>query len=307
MRALRWSLMWFGRARPEPVPGLRRDPAPTRWAYRMERLWLTPVFRALLRVGVPSFALAFAAGLYLNDDARRVALTANFVEMREAVEHRPEFMVRLMEVAGANAGLADAVRDIAALKLPLSSFDLDLEAARARIETLDAVASAGLRVRTGGVLEVTITERQPVIIWRKAEGLDLLDKDGRRVAMILARADRADLPLIAGEGGDAAVPEARALIAAMGPLASRVRGLVRMGARRWDIVLDRNQRILLPESDPLAALARLIALDRDEALLARDLLTVDLRLAARPTLRLAPGALAQLRGVTGLALVEGDL
>jgi cell division protein FtsQ len=300
------ALNRFRRAPVEAAP-VRRDPAPTRWAYRMERLWLTPVFRALLRVGLPSFALAFAAGLYLDNDARRAALAHSFVELRETVEQRPEFMVRLMAVEGANPGLADAVRDIAALKLPQSSFDLDLEAARARIETLDAVAGAELRVRTGGVLEVKITEREPVIIWRRAEGLDLLDRDGRRVAMILARGDRADLPLIAGDGADRAVPEAQALIAALGPLAPRLRGLVRMGARRWDVVLDRNQRILLPEADPLAALGRLMSLDRADALLARDVLTVDLRLAARPTLRLAPGALAQMRGVAGLALVEGDL
>ena len=29
----------LGRAVP-----LRRDPAPSRWAYRMQRLWLTPLF-----------------------------------------------------------------------------------------------------------------------------------------------------------------------------------------------------------------------------------------------------------------------
>jgi cell division protein FtsQ len=37
--------------------GAKRDPAPTKMAYRMERLWLTPVFRALMRVGVPAFAI----------------------------------------------------------------------------------------------------------------------------------------------------------------------------------------------------------------------------------------------------------
>ncbi len=306
MRALRL----FRKAAPEP--GVKRDPAPSRWAYRMDRLWLTPVFRAMMRVGVPAFALSFAAGLYLNDEGRRTALAQNWTEMREAVEQRPEFMVGLMAVDGASPSLADAVREIAALNLPRSSFDLDLDAARERIETLDAVASAELRIRSGGTLQVTITEREPVIVWRKETvpgetGLDLLDKEGRRIAMILTRADRPDLPLIAGAGADKAVSEARELIAAAGPLTPRLRGLVRMGERRWDVVLDRDQRIMLPEHDPLTAFKRLIALDQAEKLLDRDILSVDLRLAARPTLRLAPNALTQLRRDQGILTVENDL
>ncbi len=299
------SLNPFRKADPEP--GMRRDPAPSKWAYRMQRLWLTPVFRALMRVGVPAFAMAFAVGLYLNNDGRRAAMAQSWTDLRETVEQRPEFMVTLMAVDGANPGLADAVREIAAVNLPQSSFDLDLDAARGRIETLDAVAGADLAIRSGGVLQVTITEREPVIIWRKAEGLDLLDKDGRRVAMLVSREDRSDLPLIVGDGADAAVPEARALIAAAGPLLPRLRGVVRMGERRWDLVLDRDQRILLPEIDPLAALQRLIVLDAAEKLLERDLLTVDLRLAARPTLRLAPRALTELRRDKGLLTVENEL
>lgn len=290
-----------------PDAGGRRDPAPSRWSYRMQRLWLTPVFRALMRVGVPAFAMAFGAGLYLNNDGRREAMTQSWTELRETVEQRPEFMVTLMAVDGANPGLADAVRDIAAVNLPESSFDLDLDVVRRRIEMLDAVASADLAIRSGGVLQVTITERVPVIVWRKTEGLDLLDKDGRRVAMILSREDRSDLPLVLGDGANHAVPEARALIVAAGPLLPRLRGLVRMGERRWDMVLDRDQRILLPEINPQAALERLIALDQTEQLLARDLLTVDFRLSARPTLRLAPHALTELRRDKGLLTVENEL
>jgi cell division protein FtsQ len=45
----------LGRALP-----LRRDPAPSRWAYRMQRLWLTPLFRVTMRVGMPAFFVALA-------------------------------------------------------------------------------------------------------------------------------------------------------------------------------------------------------------------------------------------------------
>ena len=82
---------------------------------------------------------------------------------------------------------------------------------------------------------------------------------------------------------------------AAGHLSPRLRGLVRVGARRWDMVLDRGQRILLPQNDPENALKRLIALDQAQSLLARDVPVIDLRITARPVLQLSPQALEVLR------------
>ncbi|MGB8813187.1 MAG: cell division protein FtsQ/DivIB [Paracoccaceae bacterium] len=289
------------------APAPRKDPAPSRTAYRMQRLWLTPVFRAVMRVGVPAFLITFIGGVYLADADRRAGLTSSIAGVRQAVEQRPEFMVSLIAIDGASPSLDGAIRSIIDVKLPQSSFDLDLEAARARIATLDAVADAELRVKSGGVLQVTITERQPVMLWRKHDALELLDATGRRVAMVLARSDRADLPLLLGDGADKAVPEALQIVAASGPLLPRLRGLVRMGERRWDLVLDRDQRIMLPAENPVKALERIIALDQAEDLLARDILAIDLRNQDRPVLRLAPYALHEMRRAQGIETVENDL
>jgi len=284
----------------KPGAPLLRDPAPSRVAYRMHRLWLTPLFRSMMRVGLPAFIVTFSVGLYLSDDARRAEIAKTWEGAWAAVEERPEFLVNLMAIDGASPALAEAIRSKLSLKFPLSSFEIDMEATASRIEELDAVARADLRVRSGNVLQVTITERLPVVIWRTQTELSLLDIEGRRVARVFARTDRPDLPLIAGEGANDAVPEVLALLAAAGPIQPRLRGMVRMGERRWDIVLDRDQRILLPEVDPVPALERVIALDKAEALLARDVITVDLRNEDRPVLRLAPDAMNSLRASQGV-------
>ncbi|MFN4154588.1 MAG: cell division protein FtsQ/DivIB [Paracoccaceae bacterium] len=279
---------------------LRRDPAPSRWAYRMQRLWLTPLFRVMFRVGVPAFVLVSLMGIVLADQDRRDAIAGGITEIRTQFQNRPEFMVGLVSVVGASPELADVVRARLDLKLPQSSFDIDLAAARARIQELDAIARADLIVRSGGVLEVAITEREPALLWRTSDGIEMLDATGHRVASLAERSDRPDLPIVAGDAADSATPEALALLAAAAPIASRVRGLVRVGERRWDVVLDRNQRILLPEIKPIAAIERLIALHQAGDLLGRDILTVDLRTEHRPVLRLAPYALNQLRTSQGI-------
>lgn len=284
-----------------------RDPAPSRWAYRVHRLMLTPYLRAFLRKGLPTLLLLGMVAVYFSHEPNRAALQSAITDLRNKFEDRPEFRVSLASVEGASDDLADAVRAKLAIKLPQSSFDIDLTAARLRIEALDAVKQADLRVRSGGVLQVVITERVPVAVWRTEDGLTLVDDTGHRVAGLLARTDRPDLPLIAGVGADRAIAEALDLIAAAGPLAPRIRGIVRMGERRWDIVLDRDQRILLPEKNPVRALERLLALDHVQDIMNRDLLTVDLRNDHRPVLRLTPFALGELRRAQGIATLESAL
>jgi len=286
----------LGRANP-----LRRDPAPSRWAYRMQRLWLTPIFRVTMRVGLPAFVVTLAIGIYLSDQARRDAFGNRYVALKSSVEQRPEFLVGLLAVDGASPELSDAVRAKLNLTLPISRFDLDLDALRARAETLDAVQSAEVKIGAGGVLQVTVTERQPAYVWRSAGGLMMIDAGGHRIAGLADRADRADLPLIAGDGADKAVAEATALLRSTGPLAPRIRGLVRISDRRWNIVLDRDQTILLPATDPIDALDSLLALNKAEDIFARDITAIDLRNEHRPVLRLAPFALEDLRRAQGNA------
>ena len=216
----------LGRAIP-----LRRDPAPSRWAYRMQRLWLTPLFRSGMRIGLPVFVVVLVGGVYLSDAARRAGAAEMFGALRGSVAESPIFMVELLSITGASPELADAVRARLDVKLPQSSLDLDLDAIRQAAERLDAVQSAVVRLGAGNVLELQITERTPAWVWRSDAGLMMLDATGHRIAGLSSRTDRADLPLVAGEGADKAIPEAQAILAAS-PWAKRVRGLVRMSDRR---------------------------------------------------------------------------
>lgn len=276
----------------------RRDPAPSRVAYRLHRLWLTPVFRILMRVGVPVFLLSVSVGIYFSDPDRRLSAQARYEAILSSIKDRPEFMVNSLEITNASAPLADAVRNVAAVPFPISSWDLDLEALRADVERIDAVKAADVMVGAGGVLQIRITEREPAIIWRSRTGLFLLDPTGHRIAELTSREAQPELPLIAGLGADTNVPEALALIDAARPIEARLRGLVRMGERRWDLVLDRGQRIQLPQEQPVQALERVIALDKAEDILARDVTVVDMRNMNRPTLRLTDDALARFQGAS---------
>lgn len=268
----------------------RRDNAPSRWAYRFERLMLTPLFRLFLRVVVPFVVVAGAATVWLSDADRRESLNLAVADLRREIATRPEFMVSAMTVDGASQGTSEDIRDILSLSFPTSSFDLDLPAIRERVEELPAIASVAVRVRPGGILELNVAERTPVVVWRTHEGLTLVDPEGNVTGPAISRAAHAQMPLIAGEGAEHHVQEALRLFSAAAPLADRVIGLVRVGERRWDLVLDRGQRIKLPEQGAVEALDRVVALNHAEELLERDIKVVDMRLAHRPTVQLTEQA-----------------
>lgn len=297
--------MWSVAAPRDAQP--KRDPAPSKWAYRYQRVMLTPILRVALTRVLPIVALAGGVAIWANQPGPRAAIQDTVAQAWDSIESRPEFTVSAMVIEGATPMLSARVREVVPLDFPLSQFDLDLSAIRKTVAQLPAVSQASVHIRSNGILEVSVTERLPVAVWRNGAALHLVDPDGVAVAPLLARAERPDLPLIAGAGAPDHVAEAQALIAAAAPIRERLRGLVRRGERRWDVVLDRGQIIMLPEIGAVSALERIIALHEagDLAVLDRDILAVDLRVAHRPTIRLSPAAAQNLREAR-LVVHQGD-
>lgn len=282
------------------------DPAPSKLSYRVTRLWLTPIFRKALHIGIPLFALFAAVAWYLSDESRIAGLFEAAYEIRREVENRPEFRVNVLGIDGASDDVTEQVRAALALDLPISSFDLDLDELRGRLEALPPVRSADLRIQSGGYLAVRIDERIPAAVWLTHEGLSIVDNGGQFVAGFGARDLENPLPLLGGEGANLAVVEALELIEAADILGDRIHGLVRMGERRWDVVLTNGSRILLPEAGASAALDRVLALHDVGEILSRDVTAVDIRNPGRLTVRLTDTAMDELQRMRALAAERSD-
>ncbi|WP_349538387.1 cell division protein FtsQ/DivIB [Sagittula sp. NFXS13] len=280
-----------------PDMGMARlDPTASRLKYRLERLMLTPIFRFALRVALPIAVVVGGVSAWFSVENNREAFNLMVADVRAAVESRPEFQVKLMAIDGASEPVAELIRAELPYNFPISSFDVDLSEMQARIGALDPIRSVEVRIRQGGVLQIDVDERKPAVLWRTADGLRLLDEAGVLVGPANSRGDRPDLPVIAGEASEDAVAQALRLWSVSGPIQMRLRGFERIGARRWDVVLDRDQRIMLPEKQPVQALERVIAMAMAPQvdLLARDLTVVDLRLPRRPVIRMTDQATQQM-------------
>ena len=271
------------------------DPSPSRFRYRFERLWLKPSVRQVVRVWLPLAIAGVAIWVASSDPAIRAGVQAKWTQTYEAIAARPELQVSTVVFADVSQNLQQQILMVTGIELPISSLELDVTDLKAVIETLDAVESAEVRVLSGGMLEIAAVERAPVVVWRDGDALRLIDGEGHRVAEIARRSARGDLPLIVGMGAESEVGEVINLVDVIAPVADRLRGFVRVGERRWDVVLDRGQTIMLPEYGAVTALRRVIALHQAEDLLSRDVTVVDMRNGERPVLRLTDEAIAELR------------
>ncbi|MGR3838391.1 MAG: cell division protein FtsQ/DivIB [Cognatishimia sp.] len=291
----------YYRPAPQPAATSRPDPAPSRFWYRYERLMLTPLFRFVLQVIVPFCFGMLVVKAYFADQDRADRVFIMMHDLRTAFVERPEFMVQALSIDGASSDVAADIREVLHVDFPVSSFDLDVAVMRETVLGLSPVKAAEIRIGSG-VMQITVEERTPVMVWRTQDGLQLVDAEGFVVAPAKGRQAHGDLPLIAGQGADAHAKEALQLLKVAAPLGERLRGFARVGNRRWDVVLDRDQRILLPENGAAEALQRIVAMAQVQDLLERDLSVVDLRIPERPTLRVAENSIESWWGVRKASL-----
>jgi cell division protein FtsQ len=170
---------------------------------------------------------------------------------------------------------------------------LDVEVARERLKTNPWVADATVLKLYPGELQIGITERVPFALWQKAGRVSVIADDGTVLDPYVAPRLRR-LPLVVGRGAETRAKEFLALVDRYPEISAQVRASVLIGERRWNLRLRNGLDVRLPEEGIGPALERLAALDREAKLISRDIVSIDLRLPDRVTVRLSAAA-AQAR------------
>jgi cell division protein FtsQ len=130
-------------------------------------------------------------------------------------------------------------------------------------------------------------------LWQRNGQINVIADDGTVLQSFVDDRYRG-LPLVVGGGAERRAKDFIGLLDHYPDLRSAVRASVLVAERRWNLRLTNGMDVRLPESDPRAALDRLIKLDNEKKLLSRDVASIDLRLPDRVTVRLSDAA-AQAR------------
>ena len=165
---------------------------------------------------------------------------------------------------------------------PILAFDP--QAARERVEALPWVRQAVIERQLPDVVHLQLNERHPMALWQRGGKFTLIDTNGELIPLKDV-SNYTNLIVVIGKDAPRHAAVLFEVLATEPKLASRVKAAVRVGARRWNLHLNNKIKIQLPEDDPGAAWSHLAELNQKHTLLARNLISVDLRLADRIVIR----------------------
>lgn len=285
-------------------PIMKSDPAPSRLAYLFRRFLLKKSFRLSLITIIPALFICLPLASVNNKHNLNILIKNNVEKLSKFIAFSPAFKVVNLSVISNEPIVIEKIKTSLALKFPLSSLDIDVVALKEKVENINLVHSSTVRLTSNGLIEISVKIRKPVVVQRIDKKFLLLDITGVKVDEVFSRAQRADLPLLVGIGSDRKVREALNLLIETKSLIARVRGLVRIGERRWDVILDKNQSIKLPEENPIEAMKKVVSLHEGRGLLNRDILYLDFRNVNRPVLGLSNDATRELRTIRNV--VRGE-
>lgn len=258
---------------------------PSKLRYRVERIWLRKWLRKLI---LRSF-IFFICILFFILSLVFLKSEFKFKNLRHAMElfifDRPELSISSLNIQNANPDLSNQINAILQLSFPINPLKININYLQEIINDLEPVDFSKIRITENGVLEIFISERVPAVIHRYERQLMLLDVNGRRIGEVFSRSDRQDLPLVVGLGANLRVLEALEIYKSSASILNRIRGIILVGKRRWDIVLDSGQRIKLPEEEPKIALISFLRSDRGKKILNGHVSNVDLRFKGQIILR----------------------
>jgi cell division protein FtsQ len=203
------------------------------------------------------------------------------------------FPVRVVDISGVKELTKDEVLAASGLAPSQSLIFADLTDVRRRLKALPLVAEATVRKLYPDRIVIQIQEREPFALWQQDGQVQVVAVDGT-VIDTLSDKRYLKLPHVVGPNARLRVKEYQDILAGVPEIRDIVRAGVLVSERRWNLKLQNGIDVKLPEEGQIEALKRLMKLDREQKVLSKDILSVDLRAPGRVAFRLTEEA-AQVR------------
>ncbi|MDH3240972.1 MAG: cell division protein FtsQ/DivIB [Alphaproteobacteria bacterium] len=267
------------------MPALRSSRRPNK-ARNPRKRTLSPALKRAARVapplGIGAAVVITGAWLVISGEAGRFA---NYTKDQAlALSAKAGLKVENVLISGRARASRWTLERAAGAERGMPTLAFDPYRAKERLEMLAWVRTATVERRLPDTVLIHVAERKPLALWQYQGQLALIDAEG--VVVTRWKLERFwKLPLVVGKGAPKKAAEMIRLLKGHPRLNRRLKALVRVSDRRWDLRFKNGIVARLPEKNAARALATLDRLDRRERLLDRDVLAIDLRYKDRLVVR----------------------
>jgi len=210
-------------------------------------------------------------------------------DTRNALANSAGFRITTVAINGRKQLSQDEVLAIGGVNGRSSLLFLDATAVRDRLKANPWIADATVIKYYPGSLQIDIVERSAYALWQQNGKLSVIAEDGAVLEPYVTRRF-VSLPLVVGKGAETHAHDFLALLARYPQVNAVTRAAIYVGERRWNLRTRDGLDIRLPENDVGNALATLSRLDKEDHLLSRDIVAIDMRLSDRLTVQLSDDA-----------------
>lgn len=237
--------------------------------------------------------LALFIGAGLNAGGHYSEFKRSYGSIQDIAARIVGLKVAAVTVTGNHEMTVDEVFAAAAMPATASLPFLDIAAVQARLKAVPLIEDVSVRKLYPDRLAIDISERSAFALWQQEGQVKVISADGTAIDAL--RDDRfVHLPHVVGPGANRRAKEFVGILLEVPELANQVRAGTLVGERRWTLKLKNGIDVKLPEEEPAKALALLAEVERDQKLLSKDIIGIDLRLPGQIVVRLSEEA-AQAR------------
>lgn len=155
-------------------------------------------------------------------------------------------------------------------------FSVEMQEVKGRLEDTTWIKKAMVERRLPSTIYIAIIERQPIAIWQFKRKLYLVDAEGNRITKHNGEGF-SDLIHVVGQDANIYASSLLADINVYPNLASKIKSAVRYGNRRWNLHLEQNIIVKMPENGFSEAYKYLHLLNKDRKLFDQNYKMLDLR------------------------------
>ena len=261
------------------------DPAPSRLAYKINRLLYRFWFKSLLMiVFLASSALLAKKVLYKNIDLN-AEIRFLSEESSSLYKGLTELSISKILVKGAREPLKKEIIILVQNAATKGFSALKAQALREKIQDINKVEKAFVKLSTDGLVFVEVIQRKEAVVYFNNNLYEVLDSNGIILSLKQDYLGLSSFPLLVGKDGQKNINELLSLVNEIGSYQSEVLYYEWVGERRWDVHMKNGLVFKLPENNLSEGLVVMRMFLNETDKLLKPIVSVDLRNIDKPIIK----------------------